>query len=74
MLIRAEFVLSGCNGDATAFVQIEETLPMAIAVAAKSELSNGSWRPRPTGAEIKVDVKVLLASFTESCSVVKATC
>jgi hypothetical protein len=61
MLIRADYVSSACNGGRTAFVQNEINPPMSIAVAAKYELSNRSPRPRPMAAELKVDVKVLLA-------------
>jgi hypothetical protein len=39
MLIRADFVSSGWNGDAPAFVQNKEIPPMTVAAAAKSQVS-----------------------------------
>jgi hypothetical protein len=63
MLIQADFVSSGCNGVTTALVLNIIYHPMTIAIVAKSELSNRSSGPKPTAAELKVDVKVLLACF-----------
>jgi hypothetical protein len=47
MLIRADFVSSGWNGDALAFVQNNEIPPMTIAVAAKSQVLNQSLGSSP---------------------------
>jgi hypothetical protein len=61
MLIPADLVSSGCKGAPSSFVETGKDVTNDHTSCCQVCAASHKFRPQPTGAELKVDIKVLLA-------------